>query len=60
MHLYSEQKSKTTQLNNGYLPVELVGLLKHAGIDGKILTWDLQVNQHCIGQAGVDQGWKTR
>jgi hypothetical protein len=26
------------------LPVELVGLLKHAGIDGKILTWDLQVN----------------
>jgi hypothetical protein len=26
------------------LPVELVGLLKHAGIDGKKLTWDLQVN----------------
>jgi hypothetical protein len=26
------------------LPVELVGLLKHARIDGKILTWDLQVN----------------
>ena len=26
------------------LPVELVGLLKHAVIDGKQLTWDLQVN----------------
>jgi hypothetical protein len=26
------------------LPVELVGLLKHAGIDGKKLTWDLQVD----------------
>jgi response regulator of citrate/malate metabolism len=26
------------------LPVELVGLLKHIGIDGKKLTWDLQVN----------------
>ena len=48
MHLYSEQKSKTTQLNNGYLPVELVGLLKHAGIDGKILTWDLQVNSNTV------------
>jgi hypothetical protein len=33
------------QLNSTMdLPVELVGLLKHAGIDGKILTWDLQVN----------------
>jgi len=26
------------------LPVELVGLLKHAEIDGKKLTWDIQVN----------------
>jgi hypothetical protein len=30
------------------LPVELVGLLKHAGIDGKTLTWDLQVNSSAI------------
>jgi hypothetical protein len=30
------------------LPVELVGLLKHAGIDGKILTWDLQVNSNAV------------
>ena len=30
------------------LPVELVGLLKHAGIDGKKLTWDLQVNSSAI------------
>jgi hypothetical protein len=26
------------------LPVELVGLLKHAGVDENKLTWDLQVN----------------
>jgi len=30
------------------LPVELVGLLVHAGIDGKKLTWDLQVNSNAI------------
>jgi hypothetical protein len=30
------------------LPVELVGLLKHAGIDGKTLTWDLHVNSSAI------------
>jgi hypothetical protein len=30
------------------LPVELVGLLKHAGINGKKLTWDLQVNSSAI------------
>jgi hypothetical protein len=30
------------------LPVELVGLLKHAGIDGEKLTWDLQVNSSAI------------
>jgi hypothetical protein len=30
------------------LPVELVGLLKQAGIDGKKLTWDLQVNSSAI------------
>ena len=30
------------------LPVELVGLLKHAGTDGKKLTWDLQVNSSAI------------
>ena len=30
------------------VPVELVGLLKHAGIDGKKLTWDLQVNFSAI------------
>ena len=30
------------------LPVELVGLLKHAGVDGKKLTWDLQVNSSAI------------
>jgi hypothetical protein len=26
----------------------LVGLLKHAGIDVKILTWDLQVNSSAV------------
>jgi hypothetical protein len=26
------------------LPVELVGLLKHTGVDENKLTWDLQVN----------------
>ena len=37
------------QLNSTIdLPVELVGLLKHAGIDGKILTWDLQVNSNTV------------
>ena len=30
------------------LPVELVGLLKHAGIDGKKLIWDLQVYSSAI------------
>jgi len=30
------------------LPVELVGLLKHAGVDGKKLTWDLQVNSSAV------------
>jgi hypothetical protein len=30
------------------LPVELVGLLKHAGIDVKTLTWDLHVNSSAI------------
>ena len=30
------------------LPVELVGLLKHAEIDGKKLTWDLQVNSNAV------------
>ena len=30
------------------LPVELVGLLKHAGVDGKKLTSDLQVNSSAI------------
>ena len=30
------------------LPVELVGLLKHAGVDGKQLTWDLQVNASAV------------
>jgi hypothetical protein len=30
------------------LPVELVGLLKHAGINGKKLTWDLHVNSSAI------------
>jgi hypothetical protein len=30
------------------LPVELVGLLKHAGIDGEKLTWNLQVNSSAI------------
>ena len=33
-----------TQLTTTELPVELVELLKHAGVDGKKLTWDLQVN----------------
>ena len=42
------------------LPVELVGLLKHAGINVKKLTWDLQVNSSDISQAGVDQGRETR
>jgi len=30
------------------LPVELVGLLKHTGVDGKKLTWDLQVNASIV------------
>ena len=30
------------------LPVELVGLLKHAGVPGKKLTWDLQVNSSAV------------
>jgi len=30
------------------LPVELVELLKHAGVDGKKLTWDLQVNASTV------------
>jgi predicted transcriptional regulator len=30
------------------LPIELVGLLKHAGVDGKKLSWDLQVNSSAI------------
>jgi hypothetical protein len=30
------------------LPVELVGLLNHAGINGKKLTWDLQVNSSAV------------
>ena len=30
------------------LPVELVRLLKHAGVDGKKLTWDLQVNASAV------------
>jgi hypothetical protein len=30
------------------LPVELVGLLKHAGVDGEKLTWDLQVNASTV------------
>jgi hypothetical protein len=30
------------------LPVELVGLLKHAEVDGKKLTWDLQVNSSAV------------
>jgi hypothetical protein len=30
------------------LPVELVGLLKHVGIDGKKLTCDLQVNSNAV------------
>ena len=40
------------------LPVELVGLLKHAGIDGKKLIWDLQVNSSAISVKlmYVDQG----
>jgi hypothetical protein len=30
------------------LPVELVGLLKHAGVDEKKLTWHLQDNSSAI------------
>jgi hypothetical protein len=30
------------------LPVELVEHLKHAGVDGKKLTWNLQVNTSAI------------
>jgi hypothetical protein len=30
------------------LPVELVGLLKHAGVDGKQLIWDLHVNASAV------------
>ena len=37
-----------TQLTTTELPVELVELLKHAGVDGKKLTWDLQVNASAV------------
>jgi hypothetical protein len=30
------------------LPVALVGNLKHAGVNGKKLTWDLQVNASAV------------
>ena len=30
------------------LPVERVQLLKHAGIEGQKLTWDLQVNSNAV------------
>ena len=30
------------------LPVELVELLKHVGVDGKKLIWDLQVNSNAV------------
>jgi hypothetical protein len=30
------------------LPVELVQLLQHAGIEGQKLTWDLQVNSTAV------------
>jgi len=30
------------------LPVELVQLLQHAGIEGQKLTWDLQVNSNTV------------
>ena len=30
------------------LHVELVGPLKHAGVDGETLTWDLQVNASAV------------
>jgi hypothetical protein len=30
------------------LPVELVGRLKHAGVDGKQSTWDLQNNANAV------------
>ena len=30
------------------LPVEVVQLLKHTGIDGQKLTWDLQVNDNAV------------
>ena len=37
------------QLNSPMdLPVELVQLLKHAGIEGQELTWDLQVNSNAV------------
>jgi hypothetical protein len=42
IQLNSEQKSTNNSTID--LPVELVGLLKHAGKDGKKITWDLQVN----------------
>jgi hypothetical protein len=30
------------------LPVKLVQLLKHAGINGQKITWDLQVNSNAV------------
>ena len=37
------------QLNSTMdLPVELVQLLKHVGIEGQKLTWDLQVNSNAV------------
>jgi hypothetical protein len=44
-----KKRSRNQQLNSTTnLPVELAGLLKHAGIDGKKLTWDLQVNSSAL------------
>jgi len=40
-----------------FVPVELVELLKHADVEGKKLTWNLQVNVIAVySQADLDQG----
>ena len=42
------RNKKQLNLTMDLLLVELVGLLKHAGMDGKILTWDLHVISNAV------------
>ena len=40
-------------------PVELVELLKLADVEGKKLTWNLQVIASAVSQVDLDQGCET-